>query len=67
MVGDGKTKYDLSTDGKSNEIGGCPSDFRNRGHLTRAKIRYLAHTLLEVSFPSHDNKMKIADGMAGFD
>ncbi|KXS18686.1 lectin [Gonapodya prolifera JEL478] len=40
MVGDGKTSYDKDMDGKANEVGGCTSDFRGKGHPTRARVRY---------------------------
>ncbi|KAJ3326404.1 hypothetical protein HDU76_012958 [Blyttiomyces sp. JEL0837] len=48
MLGDGKTKYDASTDGKTNEIGGCSADFRSKDYTTRARIRYHSNALLEV-------------------
>ncbi|KAJ3174816.1 hypothetical protein HK101_010823 [Irineochytrium annulatum] len=48
MVGDGKTKYDQSTDGRSNELGGCSADFRGKSHPTSAKIKYVRGGALEV-------------------
>ncbi|KAI9019803.1 putative lectin family integral membrane protein [Hyaloraphidium curvatum] len=48
MVGDGNTSYDNSQDGKPNEIGGCPSDFRSKDWPTKAKVRYIRDKSLEV-------------------
>ncbi|KAI8827410.1 legume-like lectin family-domain-containing protein [Chytriomyces cf. hyalinus JEL632] len=48
MIGDGKTKYDQSTDGKSNEIGSCTAYFREKEFLTRAKVVYVEDKLLEL-------------------
>ncbi|KAJ3345718.1 hypothetical protein HDU83_003773 [Entophlyctis luteolus] len=48
MIGDGKTKYDPSTDNKSNEVGGCTAFFREREHVTRAKVVYVEDKMLQV-------------------
>ncbi|KAJ3075237.1 hypothetical protein HDU98_008853 [Podochytrium sp. JEL0797] len=48
MLGDGQTKYDQSTDGKSNEIGGCTAHFRDRDYVTRAKVVYLENKMIQV-------------------
>ncbi|KAI8619166.1 legume-like lectin [Chytriomyces sp. MP71] len=49
MIGDGQTKYDESTDGKSNEIGSCTAHFRERTHTTRTKVVYVEDKMLQVS------------------
>ncbi|KAI5302648.1 hypothetical protein KEM56_000491 [Ascosphaera pollenicola] len=52
MIGDGKTPYDQSNDGKANEIGGCPArGIRGtsnpvKGRLTYFQDKYLALDLL---------------------
>lgn len=48
MIGDGETSYDNNNDGVDNQVGSCKADFRKVTHMTRAKVRYLAHTSLEV-------------------
>ncbi|RKO92648.1 legume-like lectin, partial [Blyttiomyces helicus] len=48
MLGDGKTKYDHSNDGKTNEIGGCAADFRERDWPTKAKVKYIRDEMLQV-------------------
>ncbi|KAJ3414824.1 hypothetical protein HDV05_005981 [Chytridiales sp. JEL 0842] len=48
MIGDGKTKYDLYSDGAVNSIGGCSADFRGKAYPTRARVKYIARTVLSV-------------------
>ncbi|KAJ3017809.1 UNVERIFIED_CONTAM: hypothetical protein HDU68_011462 [Siphonaria sp. JEL0065] len=48
MIGDGNTKYDESTDGKSNEVGSCTAHFRERDFITRAKVVYVEDKMLQV-------------------
>ncbi len=57
MVGDGKTPYDPSTDGRSSEIGSCTQSLRNKDWPTKAKVKYirprkLLQVLLYVFFPT---------------
>ncbi|KAG0298641.1 hypothetical protein BGZ98_000135, partial [Dissophora globulifera] len=40
MLGDGKTKYDSDSDGNSNSIGSCESDFRGQNIPTKGRISY---------------------------
>jgi lectin, mannose-binding 2 len=49
MLGDGKTAYDNDNDGKDQELGGCSSEFRDKDYPTKAKIRYIKNTSLQVS------------------
>lgn len=49
MVGDGKTAYDTSTDGKSNEVGSCVQDFTNRDWPTKARVKYVKGGYLQLS------------------
>ncbi|KAJ3080191.1 hypothetical protein HK102_003235 [Quaeritorhiza haematococci] len=55
MVGDGKTKYDHSQDGKPTEIGGCPADFRNKNYPTKARIKYIRNQVLQVQLNIRGN------------
>ncbi|KAJ3287992.1 hypothetical protein HK104_008369 [Borealophlyctis nickersoniae] len=48
MIGDGKTHYDHGKDGKPNEVGGCPADFRDKSWPTKAKIKYVRNEMLQV-------------------
>ncbi|KAJ3134101.1 hypothetical protein HK100_003801 [Physocladia obscura] len=48
MIGDGETKYDDSDDGKSNEIGSCTAQFREKDYITRAKVVYVEDKMLQL-------------------
>ncbi|KAI9330755.1 legume-like lectin family-domain-containing protein [Obelidium mucronatum] len=48
MIGDGNTKYDESTDGRTNEVGSCTAYFRERDYVTRAKVVYVENKMLQV-------------------
>ncbi|KAI9360405.1 legume-like lectin family-domain-containing protein [Zopfochytrium polystomum] len=48
MIGDGLTTYDLDRDGKTHSIGGCQSSFRRMDWPTRARVKYVRGSLLEV-------------------
>ncbi|KAI8905825.1 legume-like lectin family-domain-containing protein [Gorgonomyces haynaldii] len=50
MVGDGRKSYDHDTDGKQAEIpnAGCPTEFRNKDHPTKARVTYVKNKYLRV-------------------
>ena len=52
MVGDGVKQYDHQNDGKTFELAGCPSDYRNKDYRTAVLIKYLAdvNTLSVICF-----------------
>ncbi|KAI9331684.1 legume-like lectin family-domain-containing protein [Zopfochytrium polystomum] len=55
MVNNGSVSYDNGNDGMDQAIGGCTSEIRKRDVPTRARIRYLAHTSLELSLDVKGN------------
>ena len=52
MVNDGTIKYQHSTDGMSQQLGGCLRDFRNKPYPVRAKIEYYRNTLTVSQKPT---------------
>ncbi|KAJ3108370.1 hypothetical protein HDU97_001495 [Phlyctochytrium planicorne] len=57
MVGDGKTTYDLGNDGKTNEIGGCSSDFRGKDYVTKARLHYVKGAALQLDMDVKGNQI----------
>ncbi|KAJ1547443.1 hypothetical protein HK096_002920, partial [Nowakowskiella sp. JEL0078] len=55
MVGDGNTMYDHHADGMTNEIGGCPADFRSKDWPTKAKVKYVRDGYLQVQVNINNN------------
>lgn len=48
MVGDGNTPYDHDFDGKKTEKGGCAAEFRNKEYATKARVKYVHNSYLQV-------------------
>ncbi|KAF9580244.1 hypothetical protein BGW38_003184 [Lunasporangiospora selenospora] len=44
MMGDGRTAYDSATDGRTNRLAFCESDFRNKNVPTKGRISYYRET-----------------------
>ncbi|KAG5646204.1 hypothetical protein DXG03_004030 [Asterophora parasitica] len=48
MLGDGKTSYDVGTDGDATSIGGCSANYRRTNVATKLKITYVKDKFLDV-------------------
>ncbi|KAJ3113323.1 hypothetical protein HDU96_003534 [Phlyctochytrium bullatum] len=57
MLGDGKTSYDLGSDGKNNEFAGCSTDFRNKDYVTKARIKYVKGAVLQLDLDVKGNQI----------
>ncbi|KAJ8323963.1 hypothetical protein O5D80_007186 [Batrachochytrium dendrobatidis] len=56
MIGDGKKEYDHDFDGNNADIGGCHAEFRNREHITKARVKYTesGHLQLDLNIIGDD-------------
>ncbi|TFK74705.1 hypothetical protein BDN72DRAFT_833239 [Pluteus cervinus] len=48
MLGDGKTSYDVGSDGDAQMLGGCSANFRRTNVATKLKITYLKEKSLDI-------------------
>ncbi|KAG5638435.1 hypothetical protein H0H81_012652 [Sphagnurus paluster] len=48
MLGDGKTSYDVGTDGDESSLGGCSANYRRTNVATKLKVIYVKNKFLDV-------------------
>ncbi|QRV83943.1 legume-like lectin [Ceratobasidium sp. AG-Ba] len=49
MLGDGKTSYDVGSDGSGNELGACSANVRKTDIATKIRIKYFKGEMLNVA------------------